>query len=77
MYNRLKNVMSAGVNATRSATRVLLRERRLEPKVNVFCTKIVRFRSRAEQTVATKRVTEGVEPPAAGDFCEFGQKRQF
>ena len=39
-YNRLKN-LSAEVNATTSATRVLLRERGLEPKVNVFCTKIV------------------------------------
>ena len=33
--------MSTGVNVTRSAIRVLLRERGLEPKVNVFCTKIV------------------------------------
>ena len=39
-YNRLKN-LSAGVNATRCATRVLLRERGLEPKVNVFSTTIV------------------------------------
>ena len=39
-YDRLKN-LSAAVNATRSAIRILPRGRGLEPKVNFFCTKIV------------------------------------
>ena len=34
-YNRLKN-LSAAVNATRSATRILVKERGLESKVNFF-----------------------------------------
>ena len=62
-YNRLKN-LSAAVNAIRSATRVLLRERGLEPKVNVFCTKIVYFRSRAEQTVTTQACHSGGKAPS-------------
>ena len=37
----------------------------LKPKVNVFCTKIVEFKSRAEQTVATQVCHKGAEPPAA------------
>ena len=39
-FNRLKNLF-ARVNAARSTSRVLLRERGLEQKANVFCTKIV------------------------------------
>ena len=69
--------MSAGVNATRSATKVLLRERVLEPNVNVFCTKIVQFRSRAEQTVATQACyKEGrLSPQGLGDFYDFAAKK--
>ena len=39
-YNRSKN-LSAAVNVTRSATRIFVRGRGLEPTVNFFCTKIV------------------------------------
>ena len=35
------------------------RERGLEPKVNVFCTIILKYRSRAEQTVATQACYRG------------------
>ena len=44
----------------------------LEPKVNVFCTKIVKFRSRAEQTVATQACYRGAQ--LLGDFCNFAAK---
>ena len=58
--------MFAGVNATRSATRVLLRERGLEPKVTVFCTKLSNLDPVLNKPLLLKRVTEGAEPPAAG-----------
>ena len=51
-FNRLKN-LTAPVNATRRGTRILLREKGLEPQVNFFSTKIVSFQPRAEQTDAT------------------------
>ena len=47
--NCLKN-LSAAVNATKRAARILLK--RSEPNVNFFCTKIVYFRLRTEQTDA-------------------------
>ena len=39
-YDRFKN-LSAAVNATKSGTWILVRERGLRSKVNFFCTKIV------------------------------------
>ena len=66
--NRWKN-KSTAVNATKNATKILLRG--LEPKVKFFCTKIVQFRPRAEQTDATPAYHRGsleAEPPTAGLF---------
>ena len=65
VFNRLKN-MSAGVNGTRSATRVLVRERGLEPKVNVFLLqKVSNLGPVLIKPLQLKCVTEGPEPPAA------------
>ena len=65
-YNRLKN-LSAAVNATRNSTRILIRGRGLQPKLNFFAQKS------PEQTDATqachRRGPEGgAEPPATGEF---------
>ena len=62
--DRLKN-MSAGVNATRSATRVLLGERGLEPKGMFFAQKLYNLDPVLNKPLLLKRVTEGVEPPVA------------
>ena len=49
----MKN-LSAAVKATKSALRILLRERELEPKAKFCLQKNVRFGLRAEQTDATQ-----------------------
>ena len=70
--------MSAGVNATRSATRVLLRERGLEPKVNVFAQKLSNLGPVLnKQPLQLKRVTKGADLPAAGRFLRFIAKIAF
>ena len=56
-YNRLKNLF-AGVNATRSTTRILLREMRLQPKV-FFAQKLSNLGPRAEQIDATHAYHRG------------------
>ena len=58
--------MSAGVNATRSATRVLLGERGLEPKGMFFAQNLSNLDPVLNKPLLLKRVTEGAEPPVAG-----------
>ena len=57
-YNRLKN-LSAAVNATRSATRILLRGRGLEPKPNFVAQKWSSLGPMLNKLMLLKRVTEG------------------
>ena len=68
-FNRLKN-LSAAVNATRSATRILLRGRRPEPKVKFFFAQNLSSLSPVpNKLMLLKRIKEGVwraEPLAAG-----------
>ena len=63
--------MSTGMNATRSATKVLLRERRLEPKVNIFA-QLSDLGPVLNKPLLFKRVTEGAQ--LLGDFCDFVAK---
>ena len=58
--------MSAGVNATRSVTRVLVRERDLNQKQMFFAQKLSNLGFVLNKPLLIKRVTEGPEPPAAG-----------
>ena len=70
--------MSAGVNATRCVTRVLLRERGREPKGMFFPQKLSNLGPVLNKPLLLKRVTEGAEPPAAGRFFAIlRQKLQF
>ena len=58
--------MSAGVNATRNATNVLLREREgLNQKQMFFAQKLSNLGPVLNKPLRLKRVTEGPEPPAA------------
>ena len=57
-YNRLKN-LSAAVNASRSTTRILLRERGLVPKVNFFAQKLSNLGPVLKKLMQPKRITEG------------------
>ena len=66
--NRLKN-LSAVVNAIRSATRIFLRKRGFEPKVNFFAQKLSNLGSVMNELMQLNRITErawGAEPPTAG-----------
>ena len=63
--------MSAGVNAIRSASRVLLKERGREPKGMFFAQKLSNLGPVLNKPLLLKRVTEGAEPPAAGRFLQF------
>ena len=72
-YNRLKN-LSAAVNATRSATRILLKERGLQTKVNFFAQKFSYIGPMLNKLMQLKCITKGgqggggAEPPAVGRF---------
>ena len=70
-YNRLQN-LSAAVNASRSTTRILLRGKRLEPKVKFFLhKKLPNLGPTLNELMQLKRITEaawGTEPPIAGRF---------
>ena len=66
--------MFAGVNATRSATRILLREKGREPKEMFFAQKLSNLGPVLNKPLLFKRVTEGAEPPAAGQFLRFSGK---
>ena len=60
---RLKN-LSVAVNATRSATRILLRERELEPKVKFFALRLSNLGPVLNKLMQLHRIP-GKEPPAA------------
>ena len=66
--------MSAGVNAIRSASRVLLRERGREPKGMFFAQKLSNLGPVLNKPLLLKRVTEGQSPQLLGDFCDFAAK---
>ena len=56
--NRLKN-LSAAENATRSATRILLKQRGLEPKVKFYGQKLSELGHLLNKPMQLKRITEG------------------
>ena len=65
-YNRLKNLFAA-VNATKSATRILLRGRGFEPKLNFLAQKLSNLSPMLNKLMQFKRITEGAwgaEPAA-------------
>ena len=55
-YNRLKN-LSAAVSATRSAIRILLRGRGLEPKVKSFAPKLSKLGPVSNKLMQLMRIT--------------------
>ena len=75
-YTHLKT-RSAAVNATRSATRILLKGRRLEQQVNFFAQNLYNLVNCAEQTDATQayhRESLGKSPQQLSNFCDFAAK---
>ena len=75
-YNRLKNP-SVAMNAPRSATRILLRGRGIEPKENFFPRKLSNLGPLLSKLMQLKHVTEGVwgqSPQPLGDFRDFAGK---
>ena len=67
--------MSTGVNATRSATRVLLSKRErggLNQRQMFFAQKLSNLGPMLNKPLLLKRVTEGAQ--LLGDFCDFAAK---
>ena len=75
-YNCLKN-LSAAVNATRSATRILQKGSGLEPKVISFAQKLSNLGPLLNRPMQLKRITERAwekSPKPMSDFSDFAAK---
>ena len=72
-YIRLKNP-SVALNATRSATRILLRGRGLEPKANIFPQKLFNLGPVLNKLMPLKRITGGRAPSPWAIFMILRKK---